>query len=233
VGRPLTLSKHADGVLGIRGRLDAVGGEELQASLESITQAARPEGDTRTRAQQQADALVQPADNALTSGDLPLRRTVKPDLIVTIDMKDRLGPATGPGAATTGSGATLSAARARWAACGATIIRLVPDPDGQPLDVGRTKRVVPPHLRRAVERRGRHGVCAGCPAPTHWCDVHHLPEVDRRREDLPGELRAALRTAPPRGPPRVPGRTTTRGPMAHPPPRRHRDHPRHAVVVST
>jgi hypothetical protein len=44
VGPPLTLAKHADGVLGIRGRLDAVGGEELQASLESITRAARPEG---------------------------------------------------------------------------------------------------------------------------------------------------------------------------------------------
>jgi hypothetical protein len=71
VGRPLTLAKHADGVLGIRGLLDAVGGEESQAALESITQAARPEGDTRTRAQQQADALVQPADNALTSGTCP------------------------------------------------------------------------------------------------------------------------------------------------------------------
>jgi hypothetical protein len=43
-------------------------------------------------------------------------------------------------------------------------------------EVARTQRVVPPHLRRAVERRDRHCVFAGCGAPTHWCDVHHLIE---------------------------------------------------------
>jgi hypothetical protein len=49
------------------------------------------------------------------------------------------------------------------------------DPDGPPLDVGRTHRVVPPHLRRAVEQRDRRRcVFAGCGAPTHWCDVPHL-----------------------------------------------------------
>ena len=33
--------------------------------------------------------------------------------------------------------------------------RMVLDADGLPLDVGREKRVVPPHIRRAVERRDR------------------------------------------------------------------------------
>jgi hypothetical protein len=178
-GRSLTLFKHADGTLGLRGQLDAVGGEKLQAALESIVQAARPKGDTRTRAQQQADALVQLADNALASGGLPVCRTVKPQLIVTIPLEDLVDPSTGPGAASTGFGATLSAARARWAACDATVSRMVLDPDGLPLDVGRDKRVVPPHIRRAVERRDRHCVFAGCHAPTHYCDVHHLLEWTR------------------------------------------------------
>jgi hypothetical protein len=101
---------------------------------------------------------------------------VKPQLVVTIGLDDLADPATGPGAATTGFGATLSAARARWAACDATVARIVLDPDGQPLDVGRTKRLVPSHLRKAVEQRDRHCVFAGCHAPTHWCDVHHLLE---------------------------------------------------------
>jgi hypothetical protein len=175
-GRALTLSKHADGTLGLRGQLDAVGGEKLQAALEAIVQAARPAGDTRTRAQQQADALVQLADTALASGGLPVCRTVKPQLIVTIGVQDLVDAATGPGTASTGFGATLSAARARWAACDASITRIVLDPDGQPLDLGRSKRVVPPHLRRAVEQRDRHCVFAGCAAPTHWCDVHHVLE---------------------------------------------------------
>jgi hypothetical protein len=47
-------------------------------------------------------------------------------------------------------------------------------PDGTPMDLGRTHRVVPPHLRRAVELRDRHCVFAGCEAPSHWSDVHHL-----------------------------------------------------------
>jgi hypothetical protein len=175
-GRSLTLSRHLDGGLSIRGELDAVGGEKLQAALESIVQAARPAGDTRSRSQRLGDALVQAADNLLASGRLPVLRTVKPQLIVTIPLADLVDPATGPGAAETGFGATISAARARWLACDATISRMVMGPEGLPLDVGREKRVVPPHLRRAVERRDRHCVFAGCGAPTHWCDVHHLLE---------------------------------------------------------
>jgi hypothetical protein len=175
-GRRLCFSRHADGTLGLHGQLDAVGGEKLQAALEALTQAARPAGDTRTRAQQQADALVQLADNALASGQLPTLRTVKPHLVLTLAAADLLAGDTTPGAATTGFGQVLSAARARGIACDAAITRLVLDADGLPLDVGRAKRVVPPHLRRAVEHRDRHCVFAGCSAPTWWCDVHHLLE---------------------------------------------------------
>ncbi len=175
-GRKLSLIKHADGALGIRGELDAVGGEKLQAALEAIVQAGRCKGDTRTRAQQLADALVQLADNALASGALPICRTVKPHVVITVDGNDLADPNPNFGAAATGFGDLLSAAKARGLACDAQITRLVIDPDGLPLDVGRTQRVVPPHLRRAVEHRDRHCVFAGCGAPTYWCDVHHLLE---------------------------------------------------------
>src|SRR3954451_9306338 len=175
-GRSLSLARHSDGTVALRGQLDAVGGEKLAAALESFVQADRPAGDTRTRAQQLGDALVQLADNALASGDLPRLRTVKPQLIVTIALTDLLDPATGPAAAETGFGAILSAARARWAACDGTLTRIVLGPEGQPLDLGRSVRLVPPHLRRAVEVRDRHCVFAGCGAPSHWCDVHHLLE---------------------------------------------------------
>jgi hypothetical protein len=174
--RSLTLVKHPDGSLSIRGELDAVGGEKLQVALESIVQANRPQGDLRTRAQQQADGLVQLVDNELASGRLPFLRTVKPHLLVTIGVADLFDPSTGPAAAEAGFGAILSAARARWAACDGQITRLTLGPEGQPLDLGRTVRLVPPHLRRAVEARDQHCVFAGCQAPTHWCDVHHVLE---------------------------------------------------------
>ena len=175
-GRRLSFTAHTDGTVGIRGQLDAVGGEKLRAALEAITQAARPTGDTRSRAQQQADALVQLADTALASGSLPVLRTVKPHVVVSVPLDDLLDGHDTPGAARTGFGQVLSAAAARWLACDATITRLVLDPDGLPLDVGRTQRVVPPHIRRAVEARDHHCVFTGCTAPTWWCDVHHLLE---------------------------------------------------------
>jgi hypothetical protein len=175
-GRRLTIARHADGSVTLRGELDAVGGEKVQAVLESMLQAHRPQGDLRSRAQRLGDALVQWADNTLAAGNLPFLRTVKPHVVVTVGLDDLADPHTGPGAAQTGFGARISAARARWLACDGNISRIVIGPEGQPLDVGRTKRVFPPHLRRALDLRDRGCVFAGCDAPSHWCDAHHVLE---------------------------------------------------------
>jgi Domain of unknown function (DUF222) len=173
-GRLLSIARHDDGGVSGRFELDAVGGEKFCAVLESLVQANRPAGDLRTRSQQLGDALVQWADNALASGRAPILRTVKPHVVVTIDIDDLVDPSTGPAAADLGFGATISAARARMLACDGSISRIVFGPEGQLLDYGRDKRVVPPALRRAVEHRDRHCVFTGCDAPSYWCDVHHL-----------------------------------------------------------
>ncbi|GAA4317503.1 hypothetical protein GCM10023162_24410 [Klenkia terrae] len=154
--------------------LDAVGGEKVKAALESIVQADRPQGDLRSRWQLNADALVQLADNQLAAGDLPVLRTQKPHVVVTVNADDLVGEGTGPGTAATGFGAVISAARARWLACDAVVSRIVMGPDGVPLDLGRAHRVVTPALRRAVVARDKTCVFAGCCAPHHWADVHHL-----------------------------------------------------------
>jgi hypothetical protein len=152
-GRSLGLFTHSDGSVSGRFELDAVGGEKLQAALESILQANRPAGDLRTRARRQADALVQVVDDALASGNLPILRTVKPHVILRIDLDDLVDPATGPAAAETGFGAMLSAARARWLACDATVSRVVLGPDGTPL-VRTAPHQGPPRVpRRATTRR--------------------------------------------------------------------------------
>ncbi|RBY81242.1 endonuclease [Blastococcus sp. TF02-09] len=174
--RSLFFTKNGDGTVSFHGTLDAVGGEKFQAAVESHVQADRPAGDTRTRAQQAGDALVQLCDNALASGNLPTLRGHKPHVVVTINLDDLMDTSTGAGAGRTGFGGIISAARARWLACDGNVTRVVMGPEGQPLDFGRTKRIVPPHLRRAVEVRDRSCVFAGCDAPTHWCDVHHVAE---------------------------------------------------------
>nr|WP_100500088.1 HNH endonuclease signature motif containing protein [Geodermatophilus chilensis] len=173
-GRRLVITRHGDGSITGRFDLDAVGGEKLQAALESLVQAGRGAGDERSRAQQSADALVQLCDNQLAAGSLPILRGHKPQVIVKIDAEDLVDPATGRGAADMGFGATISAARARWLACDGNITRIVMDPDGMPLDHGRTVRLFPPHVRRAAEVRDGGCVFTGCAAPTWWCDVHHL-----------------------------------------------------------
>ena len=172
--RSLTVSTLSDGTVVVRGQLDAVGGEKLKAALESVVQADRPKGDLRTRAQQQADALVQLADNQLAAGNLPFLRTVKPNVVVTIPAETLADPATSPAAATLGFGSLVSAGTARMLACDGSITPITIDEHGMPLNVGRTKRVVPPHLRKAVELRDEACVFAGCGAPKYWCDVHHL-----------------------------------------------------------
>ncbi len=172
--RRLVIAKHADGSITGRFDLDAVGGEKLQTALESVLQAGRCAGDERTRAQQLADALVQLCDNQLAAGGLPVLRGHKPQVIVKIALNDLTDPAVGAGAAETGFGATISAARARWIACDGAVTRIVMGPDGMPLDHGRSLRLVPPHLRRAAEVRDGGCVFTGCAAPTFWCDVHHL-----------------------------------------------------------
>jgi hypothetical protein len=175
-GRRLVLVKHADGSVTGRFDLDAVGGEKVQAALESIVQAHRPAGDDRSRAQRQGDALVQLADNALASGNLPFLRRVKPHVGVVIGLDEFADPHTGPAAARTSFGARISAARARWLACDGQISRIVIGPEGQPLDLGRTTRSFPPHLRRGLDVRDQGCVFTGCDAPSHWCDAHHVLE---------------------------------------------------------
>ena len=175
-GRLLSIYQHDDGRVSGRFELDPVGGEKLLAGIESIVQADRPDGDTRTRAQRQADALVQLMDNQLASGNLPILRTVKPHLNITLGVQDLLDPAVGQGAARAGFGGWLSAMAARHAVCDGSFTPILLDADGQPMNMGRTRRLFPPHLRRATEVRDQGCIFAGCHAPTHWCDTHHVRE---------------------------------------------------------
>ena len=45
---------------------------------------------------------------------------------------------------------------------------------GNPVDLGRRTRLVPPGLRRALEVRDGGCVVPDCDAPSSWCDAHHV-----------------------------------------------------------
>ena len=59
-------------------------------------------------------------------------------------------------------------------ACDAFIQRVVLDPTGAPIDLGRTERTYIKDARRAILIRDRHCQWPGCALRATWCEVHHL-----------------------------------------------------------
>ncbi|MEU8223520.1 DUF222 domain-containing protein [Kribbella sp. NPDC048915] len=95
----------------------------------------------------------------------------KAHLTVTIDFEDlKAAVATGIGQTVYGDG--LSAATVRRLACDAKIIPLVLGSNSEPLDVGRSERLVTKPMRYALNRRDRG--CVVCGAPPIMCEAHHL-----------------------------------------------------------
>lgn len=149
--------------------LDPESGEVLLTALAAMTPPRR-EGDDRTPGQRRADALVDLARSALDSGVAP--GTEKPHLLVLTDPEALCGH--GGGTHETVSGIVLTPGQIRQLACDCSISRVVFGPDSQPLDVGRSSRVIPPALARAVIARDRHCQHPGCDRPARWCDLHHI-----------------------------------------------------------
>jgi hypothetical protein len=109
-----------------------------------------------------ADGLVAVAELALSGGE----RTKKPvEINLTID------GATLTGHAETGQGINPEAARRLC--CDAGMTPVVTDGEGQPLDVGRKTRTVPPAIRRALQVRDQGCRFPGC-TNQRFVDAHHL-----------------------------------------------------------
>lgn len=56
--------------------------------------------------------------------------------------------------------------------CDSAIVRLLETGAGEPLDVGRKTRVIPPALRRALKRRDKQCRWPGC-TNSRYCEGHH------------------------------------------------------------
>ena len=95
---------------------------------------------------------------------------------------DGQNPATGlfrPGATTEHTGNLLftgpvTASTVRKIACDADIIPILLGSEGRILDIGRTSRVFPPHIRKALTARDQGCAFPGCTIPATWCEAHHI-----------------------------------------------------------
>jgi hypothetical protein len=107
----------------------------------------------------------------------------RPHVIVTIDVEslDRSenAPSTGRSAGARLGGrladvGPIAAEDALMWACDAQIIRVITDAASRPLDVGRTMRITPPWIRKALIVRDGGCVFPDCGRPPSWCDPHHV-----------------------------------------------------------
>ena len=168
--RRLHLSQSLDGIFFIEGQLDAEGGALIETVLNAIMGPPAPD-DRRTPVQRRADALTDLARRHLDAGDLPQAGGQKPHLALTADVAT-LARLPGSRAADMDWGQPVPAETLRRVACDAAVTPVLVADSGDPLSVGRTRRVIAGPLRRALVTRDRG--CVLCGRPAVWCGAHHV-----------------------------------------------------------
>ncbi len=168
-----------DGSLLLKARLPAVAGalliKALDAALESLPEntisadvvAERPIPYESRR----ADALAAVAESFLANSHATSTSADRYQVIVHVDAETlhqrRAGRSEIEG------GPSLPVETVRRLACDASLLRVLENPQGEPLDVGRKTRSIPPPIRRALNSRD-----GGCrfPGCTHqrYVDAHHI-----------------------------------------------------------
>ncbi|MET8549482.1 HNH endonuclease signature motif containing protein [Micromonospora zamorensis] len=168
--RHITISEQTDGRLRLAGILDTEAAAVLRAAIDPLTTPTGPD-DTRTPGQRRHDALADVCRLALRTGELPENGGDLAQVVVTTSY-DGLTRQLGTGALDLGPHFTPEAVRRL--ACDASILPAVLGGSGQPLDVGRQRRLITGPLRRALVLRDRGCAFPGCDRPPRWCDGHHI-----------------------------------------------------------
>lgn len=169
-----------DGTVHLAGVLDAEGGAIFRSMLEHIAdqlwRAQRGDASTDARpaahlsGQLRADAAVEMARRASAAD--PARSGARPLISVLIDLPTLEGRAGNP--ATIENGGVITAEAARRLACDAEIARVLTNPDGSILELGRTARTASPDQWRLLRLRDRGCTWPGCDRPPGWCQAHHI-----------------------------------------------------------
>jgi len=171
-GREFTGVVAADGMVRIHGWLDREAWAQFTAVLDPLAApapAADGTLDPRRAARRRGDALPELARLAAAAQG---RTGPPPTLTVTIDFESLSGQLARMGRLNTGE--PITAAAARRIGCDSQLIPTVLGTAGQPLDVGRAARIVPPSMRRALIVRDVACAFPGCDRPAAWSEAHHI-----------------------------------------------------------
>ncbi|MGH3864488.1 DUF222 domain-containing protein, partial [Actinokineospora sp.] len=164
----LAWRRHHDGTVHGRFELTPTDGATLETLITALS--TPREHDQRDRGERHGDALAELCDLAQAAPDLPTEAGERPHLhlTATIEMlRDSVGRAT------LDTGATLTPAELRAAACDSAVIPYVMGGATRPLDIGRMRYTIPTHLRRALILRDQGCAFPRCDRRPRSCHGHH------------------------------------------------------------
>jgi len=170
--RSLTLSPGAGGMVWLRGVLDPEGGAVLRTALEPLARRGGKD-DYRRRDRRLGDALVELASHSLDKGLVPQRANQRPHLQVTAPFETLIQRMGAP-AADMEFSLPISAKAIERIACDCNVTRVLLGTDSEVIDVGRSKRIISPAQRRALDVRDKGCRWPGCDRPAAWTSGHHL-----------------------------------------------------------
>ena len=173
------------GMFVLSGELDAEGGALVKTAIDALSQ-GMSRGETRSRSQRNADALVDIAAMQLRCGDHRDVHGQRPHLTLTVSAETlRAGAVDAEPAELSGVG-PIHPETARRIACDAvrTLVTVVAPADASasttgstramPLSVGRATRTIPAHIRTALRLRDQGCRFPGCDRPPAWTEGHHI-----------------------------------------------------------
>ena len=162
--RSLRVFDLKDGMVGIEGALPGPEGHKFRLCLESLV-GIPPKGDTRSKEQRNADALIELCSRQIASGKLPRQAGRSPQLTVIVKTDGRAelegyGPIS-PGTLKRLRGQDHVERKQTVDGCGVT------------LDFGRARRIYSEAQRQEIATRFPHCVVEGCTVPIRDCEIHH------------------------------------------------------------
>ena len=173
---------EADGSTVIRGRVPADIGALFKRALE-VAEDSLPipknvpagtfsdSSDLHRTRKRRVEALATLAESFLATGPRDLSGGDRQQIVVHVDAETFQHRCAGR--CELEQGPAIAAETARRLACDASVVRIIENAKGEPLDVGRKTRTIPPAIRRALTSRDKGCRFPGC-SFKRFVDGHHV-----------------------------------------------------------
>jgi len=178
-GRELRWFHDDDGSLVIRARLPAVAGAILLKALAAAedsfpipdVSAETSSDPVQPRRALRADALTMISESFLARGPQDLTGGDRQQIVVHVDAETLQHDHAGR--CELEHGPAIATETARRLSCDASRVTIIENGQGEPLNVGRKTRTIPPAIRRALNSRDKGCRFPGC-SFTRYVDGHHV-----------------------------------------------------------